>query len=63
MFYACLLVCFLYTNAEYQGVHIVNSWPDGYNGYILLVPAVDLHGWKIRVKFNNPVGTLEVTIV
>lgn len=60
MFFVSLLVGILSVNAENQGVYIENSWPGGFKGYIILAPTVDLNGWRIKLKLNNPVGTLEV---
>lgn len=60
MFYLYLLAGLLSVNAENVGVYIQTSWYEGFKGYIRLAPVEDFHGWKIRVKFNAAVGSLEV---
>lgn len=53
-------MCLVFVNAQNQGVTIKNKWNTGIAGDIFFTPTVDLHGWKIRVKFNYPINSLEV---
>lgn len=56
-----VLTALLSVNAEDQGVYIDNHWDGGFQGHVLLHPAVALHGWTIHVKFDHPVDKLEVS--
>ena len=39
---------------------ILSSWQDNFKGNFCITAPQDLYGWKLKLKFQAPVSTLQV---